>query len=162
MLCLHWFNPLVWLSFILMTKDMEMSCDEQVLKEMGQEIKQDYSRSLLSLALSHRMIGGSPLAFGESSAKSRMKNALNYKQPTFWGMLDGAAGILILSLGLISNPESSQSASANLNLNYAAKISAAQDQLIIRVHGQGASFITGEDWRSRIIMELSDAMCVSN
>ncbi|MDO0824634.1 DUF5301 domain-containing protein [Desulfosporosinus nitroreducens] len=146
LLCLHWFNPLVWLSFILMTKDMEMSCDEQVLKEMGQEIKQDYSRSLLSLALSHRMIGGSPLAFGESSAKSRIKNVLNYKQPTFWGMLAGAAGILILSLGLISNPESSQSASANLNLNYAAKISAAQDQLIIRVHGQGASLITGEEF----------------
>ncbi|AFQ43541.1 M56 family metallopeptidase [Desulfosporosinus meridiei] len=115
-LCLHWFNPLVWLSFILMTKDMEMSCDEQVLKEMGQGIKQDYSRSLLALALSHRMMVGSPLAFGESSVKSRIKNVLNYKRPTFWGILAGAAGILILSLGLISNPENSQSAMANLTI----------------------------------------------
>ncbi|AET67225.1 antirepressor regulating drug resistance protein [Desulfosporosinus orientis DSM 765] len=146
LLCLHWFNPLVWLSFILMTKDMEMSCDEAVIKELGKEIKQDYSRSLLSLALSHKMISGSPLAFGEGSAKSRIKNILNYKQPTFWGMLAGAAGILILSLGLISNPQSSQSASESLNINHAAKISAAQGQLIIRVHGQGATLITGEEF----------------
>lgn len=146
LLCLHWFNPLVWLSFILMSKDMEMSCDEQVLKEMGQEIKQDYSRSLLALALSHRMIGGSPLAFGESGAKSRIKNVLNYKQPTFWGMLAGAAGILILSLGLISNPASSQAGSLKLNLQDAAKLSAAQEQLIIRIHGRGASFISGQEF----------------
>jgi len=146
LLCLHWFNPLVWLSFILMTKDMEMSCDEAVIKELGKEIKQDYSRSLLSLALSHKIIRGSPLAFGESSPKSRIKNVLNYKQPTFWGMLAGAAGILILSLGLISNPESSQSVSTSLNINNAAKLSAAQDQLIIRVHGRGGTLITGEEF----------------
>jgi bla regulator protein BlaR1 len=71
-LCVHWFNPLVWISFMLMTKDMEMSCDERVLKELGTSIKKDYSTSLLSLAIDQRMISASPLAFGESNIKARI------------------------------------------------------------------------------------------
>ena len=105
-LCVHWFNPLVWLSFILMSKDMEMSCDERVLKELGTDIKKDYSTSLLSLAVSKRMIKGSPLAFGENNIKTRIKNVLNYKKPVFWVVLVAAITVVGVSIGLISNPGS--------------------------------------------------------
>ena len=81
-LCLHWFNPLVWLAFMLMGVDMEMSCDEHVLKEMGGETKKDYSLLLLSLATDRRIIGGSPLSFGEGGVKNRIKNILNFKRPS--------------------------------------------------------------------------------
>jgi len=84
-LTLHWFNPLVWVSFILMSRDMEMSCDESVIRGMGNSIKANYSNSLLSFSVQGgRFITGSPLAFGESALKARIKNILNYRKPSFW------------------------------------------------------------------------------
>lgn len=103
-LCLHWFNPLVWISFVLMSKDIEMSCDERVLKELGTEIKKDYSTSLLSLAVSKITINGSPLAFGENNTKTRIKNVLNYKKPVFWVFLAAVIIIVCTCIGLITNP----------------------------------------------------------
>lgn len=81
-LCIHWFNPLVWLAFVLSGKDMEMSCDEAVVKKLGAGIRRDYSASLLSLATGRRMIAGTPLAFGEGDTKRRIKNMLRWKQAT--------------------------------------------------------------------------------
>ena len=83
-LCVHWFNPLVWVSFVLAAKDMEMSCDEAVLKKMGRDIRADYSASLLSLATGRRIIAGAPLAFGEGDTKSRIKNALKWQESPAW------------------------------------------------------------------------------
>lgn len=104
LLCIHWFNPLVWLSFILMSNDMEMTCDEKVIKEFGSGIKRDYSNSLLSLAVDRKLINGSPLAFGENNSKGRIKNVLKYKKPSFWILLIGIVVIIVIGIGLISNP----------------------------------------------------------
>ena len=75
---IHWFDPLVWLAYRSMTADMEESCDEAVIEAMGEEIKGDYSASILSFALNRRPM---PLSFGEGSAKRRIKNVLSYKKP---------------------------------------------------------------------------------
>ena len=83
-LCIHWFNPLVWLSFHFGCRDMEMSCDEAVLKKMGAEIRADYSASLLRLATGRPIIAGTPLAFGEGDTKHRIKNALRWRTPPVW------------------------------------------------------------------------------
>ena len=83
-LCLHWFNPLVWLAFVLAGNDMEMSCDEAVLKRLGGDVRADYSASLLSLATGRTIIAGTPLAFGEGDAKGRIKNLLRWKRPKLW------------------------------------------------------------------------------
>jgi len=102
-LCLHWFNPLAWAAFILMSADMEMSCDERVLKELGADAKKDYSHSLLSMAANRRLIGVSPLAFSEGGLKTRVKNVLKYKK-TPW--IIGALAVTLtvaLSLGLMLN-----------------------------------------------------------
>lgn len=82
-LCVHWFNPLCWLAFILMSRDQEMSCDEKVLS-MQDGIGGAYSETLLSFAVGKRFPAPSPLSFGESSVKSRIKNALKFKKPRFW------------------------------------------------------------------------------
>lgn len=103
-LCLHWFNPLVWLAFFLSTKDMEMSCDEAVIKKLGHEVKKDYSVSLLTLATGRRIVGGTPLAFGEGDTRSRVKNVLNYKKPAFWVMVVCLVLVIGLAVGLMANP----------------------------------------------------------
>ncbi|MBC5580585.1 M56 family metallopeptidase [Anaerofilum sp. BX8] len=102
--CLHWFNPLVWLAFSLACRDMEMSCDERVLRELGDGVRADYSRSLLAMASGRRIWNGGPLAFGENDAKSRVKNVLNYRRPAFWVMLAAAAAVAALAAGLVLDP----------------------------------------------------------
>ena len=72
-LCIHWFNPLVWLAFFLSGKDMEMSCDEAVIRKLGDGVLADYAASLLSLATGRPIIAGVPLAFGEGDAKGRIQ-----------------------------------------------------------------------------------------
>lgn len=89
---LHWFNPLVWLSFVLAGRDMEMSCDEAVLKKLGEGVRADYSASLLRFAAGRRGALSVPLAFGESGIKGRIKNLLRWKRPRAW--ISGAAALL--------------------------------------------------------------------
>ena len=106
-LCLHWFNPLVWLAFMLMARDMEMSCDEKVLSETGCDIKSDYSASLLSFAVGRRFPGASPLAFGESNVSGRIKNILRFKKPRV-GMTALAALLCIaVIVSCAANPKGS-------------------------------------------------------
>lgn len=104
-LCLHWFNPLVWMAFLISGKDMEMSCDEAVIKELGSDVKKEYSSSLLALATGRRVIGGSPLAFGEGDTKGRIKNVLNYKKPGFWVVVISFVVVVALSISLLTNPK---------------------------------------------------------
>jgi beta-lactamase regulating signal transducer with metallopeptidase domain len=102
-LCLHWFNPLAWVAFLLMVVDMEMSCDERVLHDMGTDTKKNYSLSLLSLATEKRVIAGSPLAFGEGGIKVRVKNVLNFKKPTRVVIVAAVALAAVLSVGFAVN-----------------------------------------------------------
>ena len=104
-LCIHWFNPLVWVAFILSGKDMEMSCDEAVLKKMGGGIRADYSASLLSLATGRRIIAGAPLAFGEGSTKSRIKNALKWREAPAWLKILGAVCCGVVVILCAANPK---------------------------------------------------------
>lgn len=103
-LCLHWFNPLAWIAFFLCGRDMEMACDESVIKKLGGEVKRDYSSSLLTLATGRRIVGGSPLAFGEGDTKTRIKNVLHYKKPAFWAVCVTIAAVVILVALLAANP----------------------------------------------------------
>lgn len=110
-LCVHWFNPLVWLAFFLSGRDMEMSCDEAVIKKLGNEVKKEYSVSLLSLSTGRRIIGGIPLAFGEGDTKSRIKNVLNYRKPAFWIIALSIIAVVAVCIGLALNPKSEETSS---------------------------------------------------
>ncbi|WP_251206885.1 M56 family metallopeptidase [Acetatifactor aquisgranensis] len=79
-LCIHWFNPLVWIAFILSCKDMEMSCDEAVIKRFGEDIRADYSASLLALSAPRRVPGGIPVDFGEGDTKGRVRNLAAFRK----------------------------------------------------------------------------------
>ena len=103
-MCIHWFNPLVWLAFALSSRDMEMSCDEAVMKQMGRDVRADYSSSLLQFSTGKRVLIGTPLAFGEGDTKERIENIMKYKKPTI--MIVVLAVIICVSLTacLSSNP----------------------------------------------------------
>ena len=103
-LIVHCFNPLVWLSFKLMSKDMEMSCDERVIKEMGVSIKKEYSKALLSCANKESSLKGAPIAFGEEDVKGRIKNVLNYKKPKIFITIILSITIIAIMLLFIFNP----------------------------------------------------------
>ncbi|WP_027398420.1 M56 family metallopeptidase [Anaerovorax odorimutans] len=107
-LSIHWFNPLVWIAFLLMSRDMEFSCDERVLKQLNNEdIKKLYANSLLSLATEKHILNGSPLAFGEGNVRGRIKNVLNYKKPRFWVFAVVIIAVVAISIGLVANPKQS-------------------------------------------------------
>lgn len=103
-LAIHWFNPLVWVAFILASKDMEMSCDEAVIRKIGGDVRADYSASLLTLATGRRIIAGTPLAFGEGDTKGRINNLSKWKKPAVWVVLLAVAACVILSISLLTNP----------------------------------------------------------
>lgn len=98
---LHWFNPLVWLAFCFMTKDMEMACDEQVLGEAIRDIRGDYSKSLLKLSVKGSGLTV-PLAFGETNTKERIRHALNYKKPSLWIGIGAILVIIIAAVTLLT------------------------------------------------------------
>lgn len=108
-LCIHWFNPLVWLSFFLAQKDMEMSCDEAVLQTLGGHIRADYSASLLSLSTGRRVVGGTPLAFGEGNAKGRIQNLLTWNKPRKWVVALAALVCVAVVASCGTNPEAGKS-----------------------------------------------------
>ncbi|MBQ7924677.1 MAG: hypothetical protein IJ335_00095 [Lachnospiraceae bacterium] len=103
-LCIHWFNPLVWLAFSLSSKDMEMSCDEAVLRKIGRDVKKEYSASLLNLATGRKVFTGMPLAFGEGDTGSRIKNVLKYKKPAVIVVCLALIGCVVLAVALTGNP----------------------------------------------------------
>ena len=109
-LAIHWFNPLVWVAFILAGKDMEMSCDEAVIRKVGSHVRADYSASLLTLATGRRIIAGTPLAFGEGDTKGRIHNLARWKKPARWIVILSVVLCLILAVCLLTNPNTYVSA----------------------------------------------------
>ena len=113
-LVIHWFNPLVWAAFHFSGRDMEMSCDEAVLKKLGNGVKKEYSASLLSLASGHRRFQGLPLAFGESDTKKRIRNVLRYRRPRRILTAGIAAVCILAAVWLLANPSGTSSENPDL------------------------------------------------
>ncbi len=104
-LTIHWFNPLVWLGYILLCRDIELACDEKVVKELDNEQRADYSQALLTCSVNRRMIAACPVAFGEVGIKDRVKSVLNYKKPAFWIIAVAIVLCVVLAFGFLTNPK---------------------------------------------------------
>lgn len=105
LLAVYWFNPLCWLAFVLFCRDMELACDEKVIRDMDVEDKKVYSRVLLSFSdPSHRIAAG-PLAFGEIGVKKRIQSVLNYRKPAFWMVGLAILALVVTSLCFLTNPK---------------------------------------------------------
>lgn len=106
LLAVYWFNPLMWLAYILLCRDIELACDEKVMKQMGSEAKKPYSEALLNCSVKPRMIAACPLAFGEVGVKKRIKGILNYKKPAFWILLVALILCVLAAVFFLTNPKS--------------------------------------------------------
>lgn len=105
LLLVYWFNPLCWLAYILFCRDIELACDEKVIKDMDAKQKKIYSKVLLSFSESEKHVLACPLAFGEVGVKERIKSILNYKKPTFWIIAVAVISILVTSVLFLTNPQ---------------------------------------------------------
>ena len=109
LLTVHWFNPLLWLGYILLCRDIELACDEKVIREMGSEQRADYTQALVSCSVSRRSIAACPLAFGEVGIKERVKSVMNYKKPAFWIVLASAVVCAVAAVCFLTNPKTERS-----------------------------------------------------
>lgn len=119
-LALHWFNPLVWVAYILFCRDIELACDERVVKGLDGAARADYSQALLSCAAPKRAVAACPLAFGEGNIKTRVKSALHYKKPAFWVAAAAVLAVVIMAVCFLTNPKSERG-----SLVWAQKLNAA-------------------------------------
>ena len=104
LLTLHWFNPLMWLGYVLLCRDIELACDEKVIKELDHDARADYSQALLTCSVNRRMIAACPLAFGEVGVKDRVKSVLNYKKPAFWIIIAAVVACVAVAVCFLTNP----------------------------------------------------------
>ena len=101
-LAIYWVHPLVWVAFLLSTRDMEMACDESVLKKLGADVRTAYSQSLLNFTTKRRRIAATPLAFGEGDSKKRIRNILHYKKPALWAIIAGVTACCVAAVCLLT------------------------------------------------------------
>lgn len=104
LLTIHWFNPLMWLAYIFLCRDIELACDEKVIQALGNEQRADYSQALLACSVNHRRIAACPLAFGEVGVKERVKSVMNYKKPAFWVVILAVISCLVVAVCFLTNP----------------------------------------------------------
>ncbi len=104
LLCVYWFNPILWLAYILLCRDIELACDEKVISQLGTVEKKAYSSALLRCSINRRMIAACPLAFGEVGVKDRIKSVLNYKRPAFWIIAVAVVICVVVAVCFLTDP----------------------------------------------------------
>lgn len=113
LLAAYWINPFVWIAYVLMIRDMEMSCDEAVLLQLGTQIRKAYSNSLLTFATGRKQVTFSPLAFGESDTSGRIKNILDFKKPKVWGSLLAILAVILAAVFCLTGQKTEDDTSAS-------------------------------------------------
>lgn len=123
LLSIHWFNPLMWLAYVLLCRDIELACDEKVIKKLEHHERADYSQALLECSINRYMIAACLLAFGEVGVKDRIKSVLSYKKPSFWVVFAAIITSAVISVCFLTNPFSDQEVPEKLSANTCEEIS---------------------------------------
>ena len=105
LLSVYWFNPLIWIAYIMLCKDIERACDEKVISQMNEDNRKEYASALLECAVNRRRIAACPLAFGETGLKERVKGIMNYKKPAFWVMVIAVIACIVAAVCFLTNPK---------------------------------------------------------
>lgn len=142
LLCVHWFNPLCWAAYILLCRDIELACDEKVVKDMPIQEKKAYLRVLLSCAQRKRMVLMCPLAFGEVGIKERVRSVLRYKKPAFLLLLASAAVCMIIAVCFLTNPRREYRIGVTIPAGNTGEICYADEEICPK--GSSLTFYAGE------------------
>lgn len=187
LLSVYWFNPLLWVAYILLCKDIELACDERVIRQLGSENKKPYSDALINCSVPRKMISACPLAFGETGIKERVKGVLSYKKPAFWVIFVAFAACIITAVCLLTNPTGIRITQLNegpefSNLfnnienvtvisdenNYSTNDSETIDKIIlflqeveIKNHPISQSRAEDRDMTNRVILNKGNTLCFS-
>ena len=105
LLTIHWFNPVMWLAYVLLCRDIELACDESVIRELGHEQRADYTEALVSCSIHRRRIAACPLAFGEVGVKERVKSVMNYRKPAFWVIVLSILACAAVAVCFLTDPK---------------------------------------------------------
>ncbi len=117
LLTVYWFNPVLWVAYILLCHDIEFACDERVISDMGAEIKKPYSEALINCSASHKFVSVCPLAFGEVGVKARIKAVLSFKKPAVWIIIVAVIACAALAVGFLTDPRTERDISDNTAVN---------------------------------------------
>ena len=131
LLTVHWFNPLMWLAYVMLCRDIELACDEKVIAKLANEQRADYTEALVACSVNRRMIAACPLAFGEVGVKDRVKSIMNYQKPAFWIIVTALVLCVVVAVCFLTNPLEDSwikvthgAASVELECNFASPINA--------------------------------------
>ncbi len=105
LLSVYWFNPILWAAYVLMCRDIELACDEKVIRSLGEDSKKAYSNALINCSAPRRLVSACPLAFGEVGVKERIKRVLNYKKPAFWIIILAIVSCAVVAVCFLTNPK---------------------------------------------------------
>ncbi len=115
-LAVYWFQPLAWIAYVLLCRDIEFACDEKVMQQIGTDKKKQYSEALLHCSVaqgaSHKMIAACPVAFGEVGVKTRIKSVLHYKKPAFWVIVTALIACVVCAVCFMTSPEETDDTTA--------------------------------------------------
>ena len=136
LLTIHWFNPLMWLAYVLLCRDIELACDEKVIKELGNEQRADYTQALVACSVNRRMIAACPLAFGEVGVKERVKSVMNYKKPAFWVIVLAVIACVIVAVCFLTNPLEKDNSGKNLEYYVTSYLSDTQKTEVQRAYNR--------------------------
>ena len=159
LLSVYWFNPLIWVAYILLCRDIELASDEKVIKELGADIRKEYLTALINCSVSERYVTACPLAFGETGVKTRIKAVLNYKKPAF-GMVATAVVLSIaIAICFLTDPVSK---SKNNNYGIVAVVCAAECDNVVFEYENGTVNKQFPHINARWENKTGDTLCFGN
>ncbi len=141
-LAVHWFNPLCWMAYVLLCRDIELACDEKVIRQMDIDGKKKYSTTLLERSAQWRLVTICPLAFGEVGVKERVKNVLNYKKPAIWVIVVAVVACAVVAVCFATNPKQNFPQEQS---TVQARITEAEDGFFLVAPVEGASELSSSD-----------------
>ena len=127
LLTVYWFNPLVWVAYILLCRDIEAACDEKVISDMAMTEKKAYANALVTCSMQRRLILACPLAFGEVGVKERVKGVLNYRKPAFWIIVAALIACVVIAVCFLTNPKDDEPDLSFLNYKNAISLIGQND-----------------------------------
>ena len=157
LLAVYWFNPLCWIAYILLCRDIEAACDEKVIRDMDKEAMVAYSQALLDCSFPRKRITACPLAFGEVGVKERVKGVLNYKKPAFWIILVAVIACIVVAVCFLTNPKKKEEPSPFTPRTFTAAVTRIESQLFYVKPDEGMPELMSSDCIEVPLDKLSQA-----